>query len=292
MLHLFLFPFSGWNNILNYIPGRAVPSSEPNAEILPAASWRAHPLYDENAVANDIAIVTLRAPSGKRPVILDLTGAHSNVGRATIALGYGSTLAVASSDSAVSLPNRLYVRCAVLRCTVLCCPPNARCPPPAFLDTTLRLLAPGSQRARLPIVADALCASVWGSSFKPATQLCIGNFSGGVDTCQGDSGGPQLSSLGGYADTWVAGLQVGLTRRAAPASTPTHLLTQPHLIAAAALFDALIPSLLRSYGSGCAQPGALGVYTRISAYASFIAGIVPSVVQSATAGACTHPLAL
>lgn len=66
----------------------------------------------------------------------------------------------------------------------------------------------------MPIVADALCTAYWGSTgYRPASQMCVGNYTGGVDTCQGDSGGPIMSALSGYADNWVTGVQVALTRR-------------------------------------------------------------------------------
>lgn len=73
--------------------------------------------------------------------------------------------------------------------------------------------------------------------FAAATQLCAGNYSGGVDTCQGDSGGPVLASLSDGSGGGYPGVQIGIT----------------------------------SYGDGCAQPGRVSVYTRVSAFAPWLA---------------------
>lgn len=79
--------------------------------------------------------------------------------------------------------------------------------------------------ASVPIVSDSSCATDYGSSFNPATMVCAGYPQGGIDTCFGDSGGPLESPLEGGGYRLV-----GLT----------------------------------SWGSGCAQPNAPGVYTRIA----------------------------
>jgi trypsin len=64
------------------------------------------------------------------------------------------------------------------------------------------------------------------------TQICAGDVvRGGVDSCQGDSGGPMLAK--DSAGAWVL---VGIV----------------------------------SYGEGCAQKSAPGVYTRVAAFANFI----------------------
>jgi secreted trypsin-like serine protease len=84
------------------------------------------------------------------------------------------------------------------------------------------------QAANVPIVADSTCgaAIVYGDAFDPATMVCAGYLEeGGVDTCNGDSGGPLESALEGGGYRLV-----GIT----------------------------------SWGSGCAQPAAPGVYTRIA----------------------------
>jgi secreted trypsin-like serine protease len=81
--------------------------------------------------------------------------------------------------------------------------------------------------ASVDVIPDSTCGSsgVYGSDFDPATMLCAGFLSGGVDTCSGDSGGPLEAPLqgGGYR-------LVGLT----------------------------------GWGDGCAEPDAPGVYTRVA----------------------------
>ena len=81
--------------------------------------------------------------------------------------------------------------------------------------------------AQVPIIADSACGSgsVYGGRFDPSTMVCAGYLSGGVDACQGDSGGPLQSLLA------AGGFRlVGIT----------------------------------SWGEGCAQPNAPGVYTRVA----------------------------
>jgi secreted trypsin-like serine protease len=81
--------------------------------------------------------------------------------------------------------------------------------------------------ATVPIVADSACGagSVYGAEFDQETMVCAGYLEGGVDTCNGDSGGPLESPLEGGGYRLA-----GIT----------------------------------SWGFGCAEPNAPGVYTRIA----------------------------
>ncbi len=82
----------------------------------------------------------------------------------------------------------------------------------------------------LPLVATEKCAEKYEGV--DSTQVCAGNWDvGGLDTCQGDSGGPLVSQA--PSGEWSL---VGIT----------------------------------SFGDSCAQKGAPGVYTRVSAFASWI----------------------
>jgi trypsin len=80
--------------------------------------------------------------------------------------------------------------------------------------------------ATVPIVADSTCGSpsMYGGAFDQSTMVCAGYPEGGVDTCNGDSGGPLQAPTGGGYRL------VGIT----------------------------------SWGDGCAEPNAPGVYTRVA----------------------------
>ena len=94
----------------------------------------------------------------------------------------------------------------------------------------------------LPIVDNAFCTQEWGANFfNPSAQLCAGNHAGGADTCQGDSGGPLVGYSAGMTPQYAPGPQVALT----------------------------------SFGSGCAQAGRLGVFTRVSYYSAWLNANVP-----------------
>ena len=86
------------------------------------------------------------------------------------------------------------------------------------------------REVEIPVLPLAKCDDRYGSV--DGTQICAGNWeSGGVDSCQGDSGGPLVAK-------GIDGLEtlVGIV----------------------------------SYGEGCAQKGAPGVYTRVSSFAEWI----------------------
>jgi trypsin len=79
--------------------------------------------------------------------------------------------------------------------------------------------------ASVPMVSDSTCDDDYPGEFFVDTMVCAGYQQGGVDTCQGDSGGPLEAPLEG-ADYRL----VGIT----------------------------------SWGFGCAEPNAPGVYTRVA----------------------------
>jgi secreted trypsin-like serine protease len=81
------------------------------------------------------------------------------------------------------------------------------------------------QQATVPIVADATCADDYGIFFDDSAMVCAGYAQGGIDTCFGDSGGPIQAPLDDGGYRLV-----GIT----------------------------------SWGLGCAEPHAPGVYTRIA----------------------------
>jgi secreted trypsin-like serine protease len=98
-----------------------------------------------------------------------------------------------------------------------------------------RFLA-GSDRlleVSVPTVAEAQCRSAYPTSAIGAGQLCAGFENGGKDSCQGDSGGPLVA-----LDRDGCPYQIGVV----------------------------------SWGRGCAQRQAYGVYTRVSEYASWLRG--------------------
>ena len=82
----------------------------------------------------------------------------------------------------------------------------------------------------LPIIDNATCARGYPGLITDG-QVCAGYEQGTIDSCQGDSGGPLV--VPGGPTGWT---QIGVV----------------------------------SFGRGCAQPGAYGVYTRVSAYIDWI----------------------
>ena len=84
--------------------------------------------------------------------------------------------------------------------------------------------------AAVPVLSVAECRGAYGQ-LVTKTQVCAGYPWGGRDSCQGDSGGPLIVREGPFAY-----LLVGVV----------------------------------SWGRGCAEPGAPGVYTRVAAHVDWI----------------------
>lgn len=87
--------------------------------------------------------------------------------------------------------------------------------------------SPVLRAATVPILSDSYCNQVYPTVFSATTELCAGFKSGGVDACQGDSGGPLTVPARGGDGGFVR--QVGIV----------------------------------SFGTGCAEPNAPGVYSRV-----------------------------
>ena len=87
------------------------------------------------------------------------------------------------------------------------------------------------QAVDLPVVDNATCAGVYSAEEITAGQVCAGYRRGTMDSCQGDSGGPLV--VPGGPTGWT---QLGVV----------------------------------SWGHGCAQERAYGVYTRVSHYIDWI----------------------
>lgn len=82
----------------------------------------------------------------------------------------------------------------------------------------------------LPLVTNTTCNNAYGSGIT-ARMICAGYAAGGKDSCQNDSGGPLVTK--DSAGNWR---QVGVV----------------------------------SFGSGCAQPNAYGVYARVGQYENWL----------------------
>src|SRR5262249_19625922 len=106
-------------------------------------------------------------------------------------------------------------------------------------------------------IAQSRCKSRYADAVIGAGQLCAGLEDGGRDSCQGDSGGPLIMT-----DADGCPWQVGIV----------------------------------SWGEGCAETRAYGVYTRISHYADWIQSHTGPLTGAAPArpapGAALSPLLL
>ncbi|XP_029970000.1 uncharacterized protein prss56 [Salarias fasciatus] len=86
--------------------------------------------------------------------------------------------------------------------------------------------------AKVPLLSQSTCKSIFGKELVVNTMFCAGYLSGGIDSCQGDSGGPLL-----YQDRVSGRFQ---------------------------LYGII------SWGNGCGEKGKPGVYTRVSTFSDWI----------------------
>jgi secreted trypsin-like serine protease len=146
----------GWQDTTHYVAGGAVPATEPTAEVLAAARWTWHELFDPAATsgvvnAHDIALIWLASASvHSKPAALDFPpGAAASAGPQALALGWGITRALRVDDEIAG-------------------------------STASKL-----QRVRLPLVAGAYCdtqAEANANEYDDTRQVCT-STDGGVDTC-------------------------------------------------------------------------------------------------------------
>jgi secreted trypsin-like serine protease len=94
--------------------------------------------------------------------------------------------------------------------------------------------------AIVPYVPRQTCSQIYGNNTIGDGQICAGYEPGQIDSCTGDSGGPLVTF-----DRNGCAYQIGVV----------------------------------SWGAGCAQAKAYGVYTRISAYAPWLKRLVPGLTE-------------
>lgn len=119
-----------------------------------------HEAYvDSSGFRNDVALLSLDAPSTRQPIALAAAAERPawTAGKPVRALGWGTQ---------------------------------------SGLDPIGLTVTDDLREVTLPVVADPDCTSSYGSDFDPTVMVCAGERNGGRDTCQGDSGGPLLVPVG------------------------------------------------------------------------------------------------
>ena len=86
------------------------------------------------------------------------------------------------------------------------------------------------REARVPIISNGMCQTVYGDDLKTESMFCAGYAQGGIDSCQGDSGGPIVAIVDGAPQA------IGVV----------------------------------SWGVGCGQQGYYGVYARNNIIATWV----------------------
>jgi secreted trypsin-like serine protease len=197
-----------------------------------------HPAYDDLTVQNDIALLQV-AGVDANATAARIAGASSRdpwlgPGRLAIASGWGSTLVVSpESEDGDDATNENLVTAAVHSAR------SARSRPRHGSQDDIDADGyPDTLRwVSLPIAPQALCETLLRDPEDPDVvvtdaMICAGSLRGGRDTCDGDSGGPLV-----VLDARGLPVLVGVT----------------------------------SWGLGCAWQGTFGVYTRVSAFADWLA---------------------
>ena len=192
-----------------------------------------HPDFDSMTYANDIAVIKLAAPLPDGLASIGKPGIASTSQTATLEADQADAVGLGwGSTSAVVVESDS----EVARDSIAFLLSRQQSRAGNYVERSgTASLAPRLQSFTIPMVPLDICNSP--ESFNGAvdgtTNFCAGD--GSIDACQGDSGGPLLS-MGDMGDVNTHSL-VGIV----------------------------------SFGLGCASPDFPGVYTRVAAYADFLA---------------------
>jgi hypothetical protein len=133
------------------------------------------PLWDPETLEWDVVFLLLASSSQQRTI--KLAGADEAIvwapGRRAFATGWGST--IAGTDAEMEDVDK---------------------------SDVLR-------QARLRMISDSVCDSIWGPVFVSDMMVCAGDLAGGVDVCFGDSGGPLVVPIQGGGHRLVGDVSFG-----------------------------------------------------------------------------------